>query len=115
MRHIMLAALGAIVALPVTVGAHAPDTGLYGFGITAAFSAGAFFAHSRNLEKHTEERFERLRVQLEKLAQVFKNLSNSYAMLRTSVEEWKARIDLALESQSCRIGMLEEQLPGEPA
>src|SRR5690349_20309439 len=93
MRHIILAALGAIVALPVTVGPHATDAGLYGFGITAAFSAGAFYAHSRVLERHTAEHFGVIHDQLQKLTRVVEALASDASSLKSSAEGWKGRLD----------------------
>lgn len=107
MRHIILAALGAIVALPVTVSPHGTDAGLYGFGITAAFSAGAFYAHSRNLEKHTAEHFGAIREQLQKLTGAVEALASDTSSLKSRAEGWKGRLDATVAAQDRRITALE--------
>lgn len=107
MRHIILAALGAIVALPVTIGPHGADPELYVLGITAAFSAGAFYAHAKILEKHTAEHFGSIREQLRKLTTAVEGLAGDASALRSSAEGWRGRLDATVEAQDRRITALE--------
>jgi hypothetical protein len=95
------------VALPVTIAPHGVDAGLYGFGITAAFSAGVFYQHSKNLEKNTRELFEQLQHQIQQLRRVVETLATRLGLLRTSFEGWRGRVDVTLEAQDGRITALE--------
>lgn len=111
MKHLILAALGAVVAIPMGIGAFDMDAGLYGLGITAAFSAGAFYAQSRILEKHTSEHFGAIREQLQKLTGAVEALASDASSLRSNAEGWKGRLDATVEAQDRRIAALERIRP----
>jgi hypothetical protein len=109
MRHIILAALGAIAALPVTVAPRGPDAGLYVFGITAAFSAGMYYSRSQSLEKSLRERLDQFHDLLRNTGRVIEGLSRRFALLRASFEGWRGRVDVTLEAQDRRITALEDR------
>lgn len=107
MRHLIIAALSAVVALPITIAAPRSAPELYALGITAAFGAGVFAGRSKSSEKRVNEHLELIRKQLNKLAGVSDSLVTGLALLRALVEGWKGRCEATLESYDRRLATLE--------
>jgi hypothetical protein len=114
MRHLILAALSALVALPITIPSPQPAPELYGLGITAAFGAGIFYSRSKTSERRTNEVLEQFRRQFNKVGGSIASLATDLGLLRTAVEGWRGRSDATAESHDRRLTTL-ESLRWEPA
>jgi hypothetical protein len=108
MRHLILAALSALAALPITIAAPHPAPELYGLGITAAFGAGMFYSRSRSAERRTNDHLEQIRKQVTRLTDAIESLGADLSSLRVMFEGWKGRSDATAEAYDRRLATLEE-------
>jgi hypothetical protein len=114
MRHLIFAALSAIVALPITIAAPQPAPELYALGISAAFGAGIFYSRSKSSERRTSEILDQVRKQINKLTGAIEAVASDVGLLRAALEGWKGRTDATAEAHDRRLTTL-ENLRLEPA